>query len=160
MNTSISCVSRELACMLCGLAVFMSCRSDHAQPPRDRQDKAGQVEVRTLSDGKQVRVLDIVRDDGPPITVNITYVTDIPLAEHNRLQDEVRRVWMESLRKDAQAAGAAKAYILAQESKPGPGVSVSERATAFVYEHDASGNWVEAGGFSRPSAEAAGLPRP
>jgi hypothetical protein len=151
MNASIRCVWREVACVLCGLVAFVSCHSDRVQPPGDRQDKAGQVEVRTLSDGKQVSVLAIVRDEGPPITVNITYVTDIPLAEHNRLQDEVRRLWSESFRKDAQAAGAAKAYLLAQESKPGAGVSLSERATAFVYEHDASGKWVEAGGFSRPS---------
>ena len=150
MNASIRCVWREVACVLYGLAAFVSCRSDQVQPPGDRQDKAPQ-EVRTLSDGKQVGVLAIVRDEGPPITVNITYVTDIPLAEHKRLQDEVRQLWLESFREDAQAAGAAKAYVLAQESKPGRGASVSERATAFVYEHDASGKWVEAGGFSRPS---------
>jgi len=107
-----------------------------------------------------LRVPGIVGDDGPPITANVTYVTDIPLAEHKRLQDEVRRLWTESFRRDAQTAGAVKAYILAQESKPGPGMRVPERATAFVYERNASGNWVEAGGVSRPSADATPLPRP
>ncbi len=146
MNGSIR-LWRDVACVICGLAAFVSCHSDPVQPPGDRQDNGRRIEVRTLSDGKKVRVLAAVRREGPPITVNITYLTDIPLAEHARLQDEVRRLWSESFSHDAQAADATKAYIFAQESKPGPGGRVSERATGFVLQRDASGKWVEDGGF-------------
>jgi hypothetical protein len=146
MNGSIR-LWREVVCVMCGLAALVSCHGDGIQPPGNRQDNGRPIEVRTLNDGKKVGVLAVVRDEGPPITVNITYVTDIPLAEHNRLQDEVRRLWSESFSHDAQAAGATKAYIFAQESKPRPGGRVSERATGFVLQRDASGKWVEGGGF-------------
>src|SRR5713101_6499990 len=69
--------------------------------------------LRTLSSGKQMRVMLSRPEQGPPISLTFEYATDIPLSERERLANEVEKVWSDLVKKEAGVAAEA-APMLAQ----------------------------------------------
>jgi hypothetical protein len=130
--------------LLCGLGL-VSCnerRSESRPPQRDS------FTVQVLADGRKIRVMAIRRDDHLPRSIGLDYVTEIPLSDHVRLQQEVRLVWSTFFHKDADEMNATRAYVFARQIKLDQRKATDARETGFVYVRNADGKWMEAGGFS------------
>lgn len=130
--------------VLC-FALGSGCRQQQAsrepQPPATEATPAT-GSLRTLTSGKQVRVVATRQDQGPPAVMDFEYATDIPFREHARLASEVEEVWADIVRKEAESAHATRVYIL-----PRTGPASEDRTTGFVYKRDEDGSWSKAGGF-------------
>jgi len=138
------------------LATVLSCATQLAGC-RDKQPasvapspdvRSGQPkgELRSLGGGKEIRVVEITRDEGPPRVIEIEYWTDIPLSDRANLQAEVEAVWAGLMHKEAEDAKAVRAYIYPRTPDSGDG-RFTDRTTSFSYVRDQEGTWSKAGGF-------------
>jgi hypothetical protein len=100
-----------------------------------------------VGQGKEIRVVEITRDEGPPRTIAIEYWTAIPLSDRAQLQTEVEQVWAGLMRKEAEDATAVRAYIYPRAPDSAVGV-FTDRTTSFVYVRNEDGTWLKSGGFS------------
>ena len=133
-----------LALISSGVGLPVGCGTGHKVSSQTTGSQNG--EWRSIGGGRQIRVVEVQRDAGPPRTIEVEYWTAIPFVDRSRLQEEVDQVWTGWFEKEAESAGAARAYVLPR-APDDPEHGLTRRTTSFVYVRNDDGTWSKDGGF-------------
>ena len=142
------------------LVTFGCTNDEFIVEPQRGQPGASAHEVRTLSTGKEIRVVDEYEETDPSEerTLVFEYLTDFDIpAHHESLQREVEEIWTDLLA-DAERRKVTRVYIVptrpVPEEPPPQGGPVAS-GMWFRLKKDPDGRWQKEGGFAFPSPDPA-----